>query len=64
MAGKFKGNYKGGNRRKKQKYTPIEKFAYQYGLVSRGLKNPDSLISESFNRGKTEKSKKPKKSIF
>lgn len=67
-------NYYGNNttqrktssfKRKKSKYSSTEKFAYQLGLVKRGLKNPDSLISESYDNGlNSKKEPKEKKTLF
>ena len=39
-------------------------LAYKMGQVNRGLKNPDSLIAESYNRGATKPHKREKKSLF
>ena len=38
-------------RRKKSKYTKVEQTAFIMGLVKRGLKNSESKISESYNKG-------------
>ena len=58
-------NYKSKSKgRKKSKYTKQENFAYIFGQVSRGLKNPDSRITESFNNGQKPKDKKQKKSLY
>lgn len=51
-------------RRKQKKYSELETLAYRMGQVKRGLKNPDSLITESYNNGCTVKEKKAKKSMF
>ena len=54
--------YKKQNRtRKKRKYTQAEKLAYQLGQIDRGLKNPNSRVSESFNNGRkaTKTARKP-----
>ena len=61
--------YKKGKKRKynrKTRTAEIKKFAYNMGLVSRGLKNPDSMISSAFKRGKTEREKidYKKKTLF
>lgn len=50
--------------KKKSKYCAQEKFAYIFGQVTRGLNNPESRITESFNNGKKVKDKKPKKSLY
>lgn len=39
------------NRYHKSKYTKIEKDAYRLGQIQRGLKNPNSKITASFNNG-------------
>jgi len=52
-----------GRRRRRSKYSAVERQAFLNGLVERGLKNPDSRITESFNKGKQAKSSK-KKSLF
>ena len=60
------------NKNKKKKYNrwartqEIKKFAYNMGLVKRGLKNPDSMISSEYNRGQVEREKKDykKKTLF
>ena len=49
---------------KRKKYTELETFAYRMGQIKRGLKNPDSKISASFNNGCAVKEKKAKKSMF
>ena len=51
---------------KKARTAQIKKFAYNMGLVERGLKNPDSMISSAYNRGKVEREKKAhkKKTLF
>ena len=55
---------KGNRGRSKSKYTEQEKFAYKLGQVMRGLENTQSLISESYNNGKTPKEKKPRRSLY
>ena len=49
---------------RKPRYTEVEKVAYYMGQVQRGLKNPDSLISDSYKAGSTKKERKPKKTLF
>ena len=49
---------------KKGRFSEQEKFAFRLGQVNRGLKNPNSLISESFANGQKPKDKKPKKSLY
>ena len=41
----------------------MKSFAYKMGQVSRGLNNPESAISSSYNAGKNSKAKK-KQSLF
>ncbi|MBQ8726834.1 MAG: hypothetical protein IJY84_07030 [Clostridia bacterium] len=53
--------------KKKEKYTKVEKAAYMNGLIARGLKNPESRISEAYGKGKAEpkpKEQKKKKTLF
>lgn len=52
------------NRRRKTKYTEVEKVAYYMGQVKLGLKNPDSRITASYNAGSEIKTKKPRKTLF
>lgn len=52
------------NKRKRSKYTEQEKLAYRYGQVKRGLKNPESLISISYQNGLKEKEVKPRRSLY
>ncbi|MBQ8357361.1 MAG: hypothetical protein IJX39_06075 [Clostridia bacterium] len=65
MARSYYGNkgYKGRSG-KKSKYNDLQRFAYKMGQIERGRKNPDSLITESYNNGKTPREKKQKKSLF
>ena len=44
--------------------SQLRKLAYQMGQVERGLKNPNSQISESYNNGKELKRKSTKKTLF
>lgn len=55
-------NYKKRSRR--GRYTEQEKIAYRMGQVQRGLKNPDSKISASYNKGFKPSAAKPKKSLY
>lgn len=54
------------NKKSKSKYSQTEKLAYTMGCISRGLKNPNSLVYESYHNGLTPKTKekKPRKSMF
>ena len=55
---------KNWKKKKRSKYTEQEKFAYRYGQVQRGLKNPNSRIAESFNNGQKVREKKARKSLY
>lgn len=65
MARYYKKNKKKKYNRK-ARTAEIKKFAYNMGLVERGLKNPDSMISSAFKRGETqrEKTEHKKKTLF
>lgn len=61
--------YKKNKKRKynrKARTKEIKQFAYNMGLVKRGLKNPDSMITSEYNRGQAEREKKDykKRSLF
>ena len=47
MAYSKKQTYK----RKKQKYTELERLAYNLAKVDKGLKNPNSRVYESYRNG-------------
>ena len=49
---------------KKSKFTKVEKLAFEMGKVARGRSNPNSRITESYNKGKTAPTKKEKKPLF
>lgn len=51
-------------KRKKRRYTQVEKTAYLVGQVERGLKNPESRISASYKNGLTPPVYKRKKTLF
>ena len=53
-------------KQRKSRYTETEKLAFKLGLIKRGLKNENSLISESYNKGLNSKKKqsKEKKTLF
>ena len=55
---------KNWKKKKRSRYTEQEKFAYRYGQVMHGLKNPDSRITESFEKGRTPRKKKARKSLY
>ena len=50
------GNSRGG-------FSSTEKFAHTLGQVQQGLKNPDSLVTQSFKNGEGSVNRK-KKSLF
>ena len=56
---------KQGARKKKSKYSDIEKLAYNMGRVKRGLAK-DSLVRDSYDRGLNSGNKvvEPKKTLF
>ena len=65
---RYNGNFKSYKKRNKtrrngrsskKRYSEVERAAYLYGQVQRGLDNPNSKITASFERGK----KKPKKVV-
>ena len=62
MANKNKFN----NKRKKarKKYTEVERAAFIMGQVERGLKNPDSRITASFQKGNSEPKVRSRKPLF
>lgn len=49
---------------KQKKYSELEIPAYRMGQVKRGLKNPDSKISASYENGCSVKERKPRKTLF
>ncbi len=51
-------------RSRKQRFTQVEKTAFLMGQVQRGLNNPDSRISASYERGIKEPTKRPRKTLF
>lgn len=57
------GRSRSYGRRRRSKYSAIERHAYMHGLLKRGLSNPDSRISASYNAGKNTVNRK-KKSLF
>ncbi len=64
MAKKGNGNKKGGKRNNNAK--ELKSLAYNLGRINKGLSNPNSQISESYNKGKENagKEKKPRKPLF
>lgn len=63
MAKKRNGNKKGGKRNNAKE---LKSLAYNLGRINKGLSNPNSQISESYNKGKENagKAKKPRKPLF
>lgn len=51
-------------RKKKSRYTQVEKMAYHMGQVKRGLANPDSRVFASYQNGCRGKSTRNKKPLF
>lgn len=49
---------------KKSKYTKVERLAFDMGRVELGRKNPNSRITESFQKGNTAPKKKEKKPLY
>ena len=51
---------------RKSRFSETERLAYTMGCISRGLKNPNSKVYESYHNGLTPKTKesKPKKTMF
>ena len=50
--------------KKSDKAAELRRLAYKMGQVERGLKNPDSQISASFQRGKEKKYTGKRKPLF
>ena len=50
--------------RKKSKYTKAETLAYQLGQINRGLKNTNSKVYESYQKGLSNKKTKAKKPLY
>ena len=44
--------------------TELTRLAFKLGQIERGRGNPDSRISDAYNRGKTKPEKRPKKTLF
>lgn len=49
---------------KKQRNKELLHTARVMGQVERGLKNPDSLISQAYNSGKSKPAKKQNRTMF
>lgn len=58
--------YKNKKKVRKEKHCELEKLAFKMGCISRGLKNPNSLVRESYNNGLNPKvkEKKPKRTVL
>ena len=52
------------SRSKKPRYNELQRLAFNMGKVQLGLSNPDSLITESYERGLKKKERKPRKTLF
>ncbi len=50
--------------KKSDKAAELRRLAYKMGQIERGLKNPDSQISASFERGKERKPSSKRKPLF
>ena len=59
---RYRRSFKKRNRGYKK--NSIKQLAYKMGLIQRGLKNPDSMISESYNRGLAKPEAKAKRTLF
>lgn len=61
------GKNRNGGKKKKSKYTEVEKFAFQLGRATVGCENPDSRVRESYENGMKStqpKEKKTQKPLF
>lgn len=56
--------YASKSRKKRSKFTQVEKIAYQMGQVKRGLANPNSRVYASYVNGCNGKTRKNKKPLF
>lgn len=52
------------SRKRKSKFTQVERLAYQMGRVERGKSNPNSRVHESFKNGLNGKTSSKKKPLF
>ena len=59
---RYRRSFKKRNRGYKK--ASIKQLAYKMGLIQRGLKNPDSMISEAYKRGLDKPESKAKKTLF
>ncbi len=62
--GNKRRNKRRSNRRAGSKSTELRRLAYKMGQVQRGLENPDSLISASYEAGNTKHERSPRKTLF
>ena len=44
--------------------SELTRLAYRLGQIERGRSNPDSRITEAYNRGKVKPEKRSRKSLF
>ena len=56
--------YASKSRKRRSKFTQVERIAYQMGQVKRGLANPNSRVYASYVNGCNGKSTKHKKPLF
>ena len=62
LASRYRNKRRFNKRKKKSRFTEIEKFAYKMGKVARGVKNSDSRVYSSYQnglKGQTTSKKKP-----
>ena len=61
----WKNSYYGKpKKQKRRKHKKVEYFAYMYGMVNRGLRNPESRVSEAFRKGRETPKQQVKRSLF
>ena len=60
----YKKRSYGKKRSSSRKTTRVEQIANLMGQVERGLKNPDSRITASYQRGLSEPKPRKRKSLF
>ena len=55
---------KNKNEREKKKYSKLETLAFYLGKINRGLKNDNSRVYESYNKGLNNVSKNNRKPLI
>ena len=55
---------KQNNRKRKPRFSELERLAYNLGQIERGKKNPDSKVHESYNNGLKEKTPRKRKPLI